>query len=53
MLETPLDDWANGGPVDVFFMYGEYGFSSMVSWSCSRELLWNLRTYSYYIAAGK
>ena len=25
-----LDDWANGGSADVFFTYGEYGFSSMV-----------------------
>ena len=29
VLEAPLDDWADGGSVDVFFMYGEYGFSSV------------------------
>ena len=25
---THLDDWANAGSVDVFFMYGEDGLSS-------------------------
>ena len=29
VCETPLDDWTNGGSVDVFFTYGEYDFSSM------------------------
>ena len=29
MCEVPLDDWANGGSVDVFFTYGEFCFSSM------------------------
>ena len=29
VCETPLDDWTNGGSADVFFTYGEYGFSSM------------------------
>ena len=29
MGEAPLDYWANGGSVDLFFKYGEYGFRSM------------------------
>ena len=29
MGEAPLDYWANAGSFDVFFTYGEYGFSSM------------------------
>ena len=29
VCETSLDDWANGGSVDLFFTYGEYGFSYM------------------------
>ena len=29
VCEAPLDDWANGSSADVFFTYGEYGFSSM------------------------
>ena len=29
VCESPLDDWINGGSVDVFFTYGEYGLSSM------------------------
>ena len=27
VCEGPLDYWANGFPVDVFFKYCEYGFS--------------------------
>ena len=30
VYRAPLDDWASGGSVDVFFTYGKYGFSSMV-----------------------
>ena len=29
VCEAPLDDWANGGFVDVFLKYSEHGFSSM------------------------
>ena len=29
VCEAPLDDWANGGFDDVFFTYGEDGFSSI------------------------
>ena len=29
MSEAPLDDWANGGFVDAFFTYSEYGFNYM------------------------
>ena len=29
VCEAPSDDWANCGSVDVFFTYGEYGFSSI------------------------
>ena len=29
MCEVPLDDKTNGGFVDVFFTYGEYGFNSI------------------------
>ena len=29
VCEAPSDDWANCGFVDVFFTYGEYGFSSI------------------------
>ena len=36
--------WANGGSVDVSFMHGEYGFSSMRSWCYSRKWVWNSRT---------
>ena len=36
MSGAPLDDWANVGSVDVFLTYGEYGFSSMRSWSSSK-----------------
>ena len=43
MCEAPLDDWANGGSVDVFFTYGEYGFSSWgfkdkIMMHCFREV---------------
>ena len=31
------DHWANGGYVDVLFMYGECGFCSLGSCSCSKE----------------
>ena len=41
---APLDDWANGGYVDVLFKCGENGFSSLQSWSCSEERVWNLLT---------
>ena len=34
---APLDNWANGGYVDVLFMCGECDFSSFGSWSCSEE----------------
>ena len=34
---VPLNDWANGGYVDVWFNCGECGFSSFRSWSCSEE----------------
>ena len=27
--EAPLDNWTNGGSVDVYSTYGEYGSSSM------------------------
>ena len=29
VCEAPLDDYTNGGSVDLFFTYGKYGFSSM------------------------
>ena len=32
-----LDDWANGGYVDVLFRCGECSFSSFGSWSFSDE----------------
>ena len=41
-----LDDWFNGGYVDVLFTYGEFGFSSLGSWSYSNEQVWNLGTRS-------
>ena len=34
---APLDDWVNGGYVDVLFTCDEYGFHSLGSWSCSEE----------------
>ena len=37
MYGVPLDDWANGGYVDVLFMCGKCGFGSLVSWSYSKE----------------
>ena len=55
----PLDDWANGGCVDVLvasvvsFTYDEYGFSSLGSWSYSREWIRYLRTILCCIATGK
>ena len=40
-VECFWDDWANGGCVDVLvwyrFTYREYGFSSIKTWSYSRE----------------
>ena len=47
---TPLDDWANGGYVDVLLTCGEFGFSSLGSWSYSKEWVRNLGTISmlYY-----
>ena len=38
---APLDDWANGGYVNVLFTCGECGFSSFVSWSFSEEYVWD------------
>ena len=35
---VPLDDWANGGYVDVLFTCGECSFSSFRSWSTHSEL---------------
>ena len=49
----PLDDWANGGFVDVFLMHGEYGFISLGSWCYSSELVWYLRAELCCIASGK
>ena len=40
MCGAPLDDWTNGGSVDVFFTYGYsygYGYSSLGSWSYFRN----------------
>ena len=34
---APLDDWVNGGYVDVLFKCGECGFRSLGSWSYSKE----------------
>ena len=42
MCEAPLDDWANGGYVNVLFTCGEFGFSSLKSWSFSKEWAWKL-----------
>ena len=36
VCEALLDIWANGGPFDVFFTYGEYGFSYKGSLSYSK-----------------
>ena len=41
---APLDDWANGGYVDVLFTCGECGFYSLGSWSYFKEWVWNLET---------
>ena len=46
MYGASLDDWFNGGYVDVLFTYGEFGFSSLGSWSYSNEQVWNLGTRS-------
>ena len=35
MRGAHLDDWANGGSVDVFFTYDEYGF---IFWGVGRIL---------------
>ena len=32
-----VDDWVNGGYVDVLFACGECGFCSLGSWSYSKE----------------
>ena len=50
---TPFDDGANGGSADVFFTYSEYGYSSMETWSYSREWVWNLRMKLCCIASWK
>ena len=36
-----LNDWANGGYVDVLFTCGECSFSSLESWFCSEERVWD------------
>ena len=41
MCGAPLDDWINGGYV-VLFSCREFGFSSLGSWSYSKEWVWNL-----------
>ena len=46
------NDWANVGSVDVFFTYGEYGFTFKGSWSYSRKWVWNLRTRLCCLASG-
>ena len=51
--EAPLDDWANGCLVDVFFTYTEYCFSSMGSWYYSREWVWKWKTKLCCIVSGK
>ena len=43
---APLDDWANGGYVDVSFTCDECGFRSLKSWSCSEGRVWDLVTKS-------
>ena len=42
MCGTPLNDWVNGGYLDILFTCGECGFSSVGSWSYSKECLWKL-----------
>ena len=46
VCRAPLDDWANGGYIDVLFTCGECGFSSLGSWSYFKEWMWNLGTKS-------
>ena len=46
MCESPLDDWSNGGCVDVLFTCGECGFSFLESWFCSDKSVWDLVTKS-------
>ena len=48
MCGAPLDDWANGGYVDVLFTCGECGFSSLGSWYYFKEWMWNLGTKSMW-----
>ena len=43
---APLDDWADGGYVDVSFTCDECGFRSLKSWSCSEGRVWDLVTKS-------
>ena len=50
-VRTSLDDWANGGFVDVFFTHGMV----LVLWGSlcySKEWVWNLRTKLCCIASG-
>ena len=47
MRGAPLDGWANGGSIDIFFTYCGYGLRSMESWSYSKEWVCNLRTKLY------
>ena len=46
MCVAPLDDWANGGYVDVIYTCGERGFSCLASWFYSKKCVWNLGTKS-------
>ena len=46
MCGAPLDDWINGGYV-VLFTCHEFGFSSLGSWSYSKEWVWNLGGKKY------
>ena len=48
-----LEDWANGGFIDVFFTHVWHAFSSIGSWCYSREWVWNSRTKLCCIASGK
>ena len=41
---APLNDWANGGNVDVLFTCGECGFSSFGSWSTHSNFLHSSRS---------
>ena len=47
---VPLDDWADGGYVDVLFTCDECGFSSLGNWSCSEWRVWDLVTKSMFIS---